>query len=40
MYGRFARHPKAGTERIFNDIYYKCRYRLDQVIPKSDAMYV
>ncbi|KAF2901302.1 hypothetical protein ILUMI_04880 [Ignelater luminosus] len=38
MYGRFTRHPKGGTERIFNDIYYKCRYRLDQVIPKSDAM--
>ncbi|KAF5286641.1 hypothetical protein FQA39_LY16215 [Lamprigera yunnana] len=38
MYGRFAKHAKAPTERIFNEIYYKCRYRLDHIIPKDDAM--
>lgn len=35
LYGKFSKNPKAKTERIFNDIYYKCRFRLDQIIPVS-----
>uniref|UniRef100_A0A1Y1K8R7 DDB1- and CUL4-associated factor 15 WD40 repeat-containing domain-containing protein n=1 Tax=Photinus pyralis TaxID=7054 RepID=A0A1Y1K8R7_PHOPY len=38
IYGRFTRHSRASTERIFNDIYYKCRYSLENFIPKGDPM--
>lgn len=39
MYGRIARHPRANTERTFNHVYYRCRVRLEQIIPKHDVMY-
>ncbi|KAK4875183.1 hypothetical protein RN001_011605 [Aquatica leii] len=38
IYGRITKHPKANTERIFKDIYYRCRYQLDHIIPKHDAL--
>lgn len=36
LYGRITKNPRAKTERLFNHIHNKCRYRLDQLISSTD----
>ncbi|XP_023015057.2 uncharacterized protein isoform X1 [Leptinotarsa decemlineata] len=37
LYGRFTKHPKAKTERIFHNIHTKCRYALNSLIKDPDT---
>ncbi|XP_018575808.1 uncharacterized protein LOC108914464 [Anoplophora glabripennis] len=37
LYGRFAKTPRAKTERIFDNIHTKCRFALNSLIKDPDA---
>ncbi|KAG5876233.1 hypothetical protein JTB14_000877 [Gonioctena quinquepunctata] len=38
LYGRFTKHPKAKTERIFHNIHTKCRFALNSLIKDPDTL--